>query len=547
MKNLLIRSTLTSLARLGVAEVCVAAGARNAPLITALIASDGIKLWSFFEERSAAFFALGRLMVDRMPIAVLTTSGTAAAELLPAVIEAHYQGLPLVVVTADRPRRFRGSGAPQAIEQKDLFGAYVSACIDVEEGASISWPARLADKPLHINVCLDEPLDAEQHGIDFLRHHLQKPLKAEKVREFLLTGEPTAVIACGLHPHEAREAAPVLEKLGLPIIAETTSNLWGRKQLDGLLLPSSEATFRALDIGQVIRLGGVPSARWWRDLESRPEVRVTNISRLPFPGLARKDYVQTLPWQALESLAARSKLTPAVFNHQKRAIQPLLDEHPLSEPAWMRELTGRMAAHDRVFIGNSLPIPRDEPVAGPSARRGGVLCEPRRQWHRWSRLDLAGRGERVTDEQVVVSRDAHDIAGVGVVHRLALAGEEALRVAEAHAVPGAHVEHVHVALELAGNDADEGHAVAVLRVHVRLDLEHERGNSSDAGSIVSPLVSFGSGGGESSRNRSNNNCTPKLFAALPKKTGVSSPASTFFTSKSAPAPSSSSSSSQTWR
>lgn len=89
MKNLLIRSTLTSLARLGVAEVCVAAGARNAPLITALIASDGIKLWSFFEERSAAFFALGRLMVDRMPIAVLTTSGTAAAELLPAVIEAH--------------------------------------------------------------------------------------------------------------------------------------------------------------------------------------------------------------------------------------------------------------------------------------------------------------------------------------------------------------------------------------------------------------------------------------------------------------------------
>ena len=143
MKNLLIRSTLTALARLGVAEVCVAAGARNAPLITALIASDGIKLWSFFEERSAAFFALGRMMADRMPVAVLTTSGTAAAELLPAVIEAYYQGLPLVLVTADRPRRYRGSGAPQAIEQKDLFGPYVSACIDVEQGASISWPTRL--------------------------------------------------------------------------------------------------------------------------------------------------------------------------------------------------------------------------------------------------------------------------------------------------------------------------------------------------------------------------------------------------------------------
>jgi len=356
MKNLLIRSTLTALARLGVAEVCVAAGARNAPLITALIASDGIKLWSFFEERSAAFFALGRLMVDRSPIAVLTTSGTAAAELLPAVIEAHYQGLPLVLVTADRPRRFRGSGAPQAIEQKDLFGPYVSACIDVEQGASISWPSRLTDKPLHINVCLDEPLDTEHHGIDFLHHHLQKPLKPGKLDDFALSGEPTAVIACGLHPHEAREAASILEKLGLPIIAETTSNLWGRKKLAPLLLPSAEATFRAMDIGQIIRIGGVPSARWWRDLENRPQVWVTNISRLPFPGLARKEYVQTLPWHALESLAERHKLAPAVFNHHKRAIQPLLDEHPLSEPAWMRELTSRMAAHDRVFIGNSLPI-----------------------------------------------------------------------------------------------------------------------------------------------------------------------------------------------
>jgi 2-succinyl-5-enolpyruvyl-6-hydroxy-3-cyclohexene-1-carboxylate synthase len=91
-------------------------------------------------------------------------------------------------------------------------------------------------------------------------------------------------------------------------------------------------------------------------LENRPQVWVTNITRLPFPGLARKEYVQTLPWKALETLATRRKLAPAMFNHHKRVIQPLLDEHPLSEPAWMRELTSHMAAHDRVFIGNSLPI-----------------------------------------------------------------------------------------------------------------------------------------------------------------------------------------------
>ncbi|GEP41167.1 2-succinyl-5-enolpyruvyl-6-hydroxy-3-cyclohexene-1-carboxylic-acid synthase [Brevifollis gellanilyticus] len=359
MKSLLIRSTLTALARLGVAEVCVAAGARNAPLITGLMASDGIKIWSFFEERSAAFFALGRMMVDRMPVAVLTTSGTAAAELLPAVIEAHYQGLPLVLVTADRPKRFRGTGAPQAIEQKDLFGDYVSACIDVEEGTSISWPTRLTDKPLHINICLDEPLDAERSGIDFLKHHPQKPLKPAKAAPFILSGSPTVVIACGLHPHEAREAAPILKELGLPIVAEATSNLWGespdRPSLDELLLPAAEDTFNSLEIGQVIRIGGIPSSRWWRDLESKPFVWVTNVSRLQFPGLARKQHVQTLPWHALSDFASLS-LVPASIHPGKSHLEEEITKRPLCEPAWMRHIMRLVTEGDRVFIGNSLPI-----------------------------------------------------------------------------------------------------------------------------------------------------------------------------------------------
>jgi 2-succinyl-5-enolpyruvyl-6-hydroxy-3-cyclohexene-1-carboxylate synthase len=359
MKNLLIRSTLTAIARLGVAEVCVAAGARNAPLLSAILESEGVKVWSFFEERCAAFFALGRIQADRTPVAVLTTSGTAAAELLPAVIEAHYQGLPLVLLTADRPRRYRGTGAPQAIEQKDLFGPYVSACIDVEQGTSIAWPTRMGDRPLHINVCLDEPLDLETRGIDFLQHQPQPPVKAGKPPEFILSGEPTAVVASGLHPLEARELAPVLLELGLPVVAEVTSNLWGewpdRPKIDPLLLPSSESTFRSLDIRQVLRIGGVPSSRWWRDLENRPEVWVTSISRLPFPGLARREHVQTLPWTALEPLRRRS-LPPAQLTHTNQSLPALLKEFPLSEPAWMRQITSIFSAYDRVFIGNSLPI-----------------------------------------------------------------------------------------------------------------------------------------------------------------------------------------------
>lgn len=355
MNTLVIRSLLTALARLGVAEVCVAAGARNAPVITALIESEGVKLWNFFEERSAAFFALGRILADRAPVAVLTTSGTAAAELLPAVIEAHYQGLPLVLVTADRPRRFRGSGAPQAIEQKDLFGPYTAPCLDVEAGASLSWPTRLNGHPLHINLCLDEPLDTCQPGIDFLAHPGPKPPKPAKAPAFALPDRPTAVLAAGLSPEEAEAAAPVLAKLQLPIFAEATANLWGawagRPDLRHLLHPADEAALSGVEAGHVLRLGGVPASRWWRDLEDRPEIHVSNVSRLPFPGLARVENVLTLPWAALDDL-------PALRLHAARIGQPPAKPPAAkhSEHAWMQALAERLPSGAQVFLGNSLPI-----------------------------------------------------------------------------------------------------------------------------------------------------------------------------------------------
>lgn len=371
--DLIIRSLLTALARMGVAEVCVAAGARNAPVIDALMQSEGVKLWNFFEERSAAFFALGRIQSDRAPVAVLTTSGTAAAELLPAVVEAHYQGLPLVLVTADRPRRFRGSGAPQAIEQKDLFGPYVSACLDVEVGTSVAWPTRPGKRPLHINLCLDEPLDTGQPGIDFLAHHGPAAPRPAAVPAFILAGEPTAVLASGLSSAEAEAAAPILANLGLPVLAEATSNLWGRWQgrpkLDHLLVLATEANLQALEAGQILRLGGVPTARWWRDLDQRPEIHVTNISRLPFSGLSRRDKVQNLPWSALGQLP-KYRLPPARLAGARDDLVLELSRHPLSEPAWIRELALRIPAGARVFLGNSLPI-REFNLCAP-VLQGGI-------------------------------------------------------------------------------------------------------------------------------------------------------------------------------
>jgi len=115
------RRVIGSAQELGVRDFCVCGGSRNAPLLAVVGAA-----YSFVDERSAAFFALGRIKLTGRPVAVITTSGTAAAELLPAAIEAHYSGLPLILITADRPARYRGTGAPQAIEQEGIFGVYAS-------------------------------------------------------------------------------------------------------------------------------------------------------------------------------------------------------------------------------------------------------------------------------------------------------------------------------------------------------------------------------------------------------------------------------------
>ena len=143
----LARRLIDSLREAGVRDFCVCAGSRNSPLLAVLGESD-LRLFSFIDERSAAFFALGRVKLHGAPVAVVTTSGTAVAEMLPAAIEAYYSGLPLVLVSADRPARFRGTGAPQSIEQVGIFGNYVNTSLK-------AWSR---SRPLHLNIEFDEPL-----------------------------------------------------------------------------------------------------------------------------------------------------------------------------------------------------------------------------------------------------------------------------------------------------------------------------------------------------------------------------------------------------
>jgi 2-succinyl-5-enolpyruvyl-6-hydroxy-3-cyclohexene-1-carboxylate synthase len=119
---LLLRAFVDELARCGLRDVCTSPGSRSAPLVLSLAQEPRLRCHSHIDERCAGFFALGLAKSSGRPTAVACTSGTAAAELLPAVIEAHEAGVPLLILTADRPPELRENGAGQTIDQIKLYG-----------------------------------------------------------------------------------------------------------------------------------------------------------------------------------------------------------------------------------------------------------------------------------------------------------------------------------------------------------------------------------------------------------------------------------------
>ena len=119
-----LRAFVAELAAAGVRDAVVCPGSRSTPLALALRASAGIRVRVLLDERAAGFFALGMARTSRRPVAILVTSGTAAMELAPAVVEASHGRVPLVVLTADRPPELRDRGAPQTIDQDHLYGRF---------------------------------------------------------------------------------------------------------------------------------------------------------------------------------------------------------------------------------------------------------------------------------------------------------------------------------------------------------------------------------------------------------------------------------------
>ena len=370
----------------GATELCVCAGSRNSPLL-AVLGSSNLRLFSFVDERSAAFFALGRIKLHGNPVAVVTTSGTAVAELLPAAVEAYYSGLPLILISADRPARFRGTGAPQSIEQVGIFGVYAETSLE-------TWSR---SKPVHINIEFDEPLlgadsSREQplirplatfsphegrRATNYESGNLVAPLPASSGERVApvetsarVRGRATGddrrylVVIGGLAQEHRERVRTFVSNLDAPTYAEPLSGL--REDPSLPLITAGERMLARASFDEVIRIGNVPTLRFWRDLEDR-DVRVTHYSALPFTGLTRGEL---RPIEELPDLEGeRDETFFAKDREQAARFAKILDEEPESELAMFRTLSRELADATRVYLGNSLPI-REWDLAAAREPRG---------------------------------------------------------------------------------------------------------------------------------------------------------------------------------
>lgn len=279
-----------SLLHAGVKKAVISPGSRSTPLAYAFMKQEGIETYRQIDERSAGFYALGLAKASSSPVVLICTSGTAAANYFPAIVEAYYARVPLLVVTADRPHELRDVGAPQAINQINLFGSHVKWSADLplpEQGNRLEFlkhhlgraaaMAETAPKgPVHLNVPFREPL-----GIDF-----EQPYESERElyrfesgqqltdeaasflkkvlgqsRGLLIAGENTGMIST--------EQWEFIRRLGWPVLADPLSNLRSNvpDDLMGVIVDSYDALLKnekfadsvAPDV--VVRIGPQPVSK----------------------------------------------------------------------------------------------------------------------------------------------------------------------------------------------------------------------------------------------------------------------------------------------
>jgi 2-succinyl-5-enolpyruvyl-6-hydroxy-3-cyclohexene-1-carboxylate synthase len=399
---------LDGLAAAGADRVVISPGSRSTPLALASHLHPRIRSWVQVDERCAAFFALGMARLTTTPVILIATSGSAPAHWYPAVLEADQTGIPLVLLSADRPFELQGCGANQTIDQNKLFQQAVRAfhalpTMYENEQARIflhSLAARAVHQsrwplpgPVHINVPFHEPLQAEQlppltpaapaTPVE-LPTLLPSDAQLDRVAE-LVAGQ-CGLIVCGPGQYAA-DFAPSLARLAAtldwPILADPLSGLrFGRHDRSRVLCHYDAFLRNSAFAGEhrpqwVLRFGATPVSRsllqYLQTLQAGKLILVDPFGRWPDPVHRVGEMLRATPQVLCDALTPRiSSAAPnhwwQAFRDQERRAARLIQEMSRGEPWFEAQLVpallDALPPGSILFSGNSLPVREVDSFSG---------------------------------------------------------------------------------------------------------------------------------------------------------------------------------------
>ncbi len=410
------------LARSGVRDFVLCPGSRSTPLALAIARQPVVRLWLHLDERSASYFGLGLAKTKRQPVAIVSTSGTAAANFLPAVVEAFLSRVPLVVLTADRPHELRDCGAPQTIDQLRLYGGQVKWFFDLAEPAAsvslvkhvrtiacraVAAATRGPAGPVHLTCHYREPLvphpcpplpgaEGRPSGRPYVvASHGPRAPEAEHVAALAAElANRRGLILCGPQHDPALPEAVVrlASRLSFPILADPLSGVRCGAHDRGLVLDSYDAFLRDEDFvarfepETILRFGAMPTSKpvlLYRERHATARLVVVDDDGWNEPTQLASDVLQAnarLFCDAMvlalrpssEEDASRFEWLAAWQDADRRAREAIADRLATTEALFegkvFSELAALLPAGTTLYAGNSMPV-RDLDTFFPASRR----------------------------------------------------------------------------------------------------------------------------------------------------------------------------------
>ncbi|MDD3180948.1 MAG: 2-succinyl-5-enolpyruvyl-6-hydroxy-3-cyclohexene-1-carboxylic-acid synthase [Opitutaceae bacterium] len=409
-----------TLARLGLREAVLSPGSRSTPLTFAFARHPRIEAIPVLDERSAAFFALGLAKQHQRPVALVCTSGTAAANYYPALIEAHESGVPLIVLTGDRPPELRDCHSGQAIDQQKIYGGYVNfyhelavpeAKLDLlrylrqtvaQAFARTLLPGR---GPVHLNCPFRDPLVPLADGVTAgLGKQISKPAFFGHLRPVVSPSQPGIKIALPKRRGGCRgiivagPAAPenvtryvtklraLAVKLGWPVLADVLSPVRHRSRHDLPMITAYDAILRSPRLARrlhpevVLCLEGWPTSkvlRGWLQ-ETNAETWLVHSGKSNVDGLHGRTHAMRgdVTGLLVESGPTNQNWLHAWLVAETRARDALVKR--VEACGWLFEgrvsqmLPGLLPAGTPVFVASSMPV-RDTEYFWPATKRRHVF------------------------------------------------------------------------------------------------------------------------------------------------------------------------------